>query len=102
MDALDEIFGVLEKQGGRKYGNTESVTQLQHALQCATHAEIAGAGAAMIAAALLHDIGHLINPDARAAIKRKEDARHEASGAAYLAQWFGEAVCGPVHHHCYR
>lgn len=99
MDAIDEIFGILRNEGDRNYGDAESVTQLQHALQCAANAENAGASAALITAALLHDIGHLINPDARAAIKRKEDARHEESGSAYLEQWFGDDVCGPVRHH---
>lgn len=99
MDTVSEIFEILKEQGDRNYGNAESVTQLQHALQCAAHAENAGASAAMITAALLHDIGHLINPDARAAIKRKEDAQHEDSGAAFLKQWFDDDVCEPVRHH---
>lgn len=99
MSAVDELFGILKEKGDKSYGEAESVTQLQHALQCAAQAENAGASAALITAALLHDIGHLINPDARAAIKRKEDARHENSGAAYLEQWFDEDVCGPVRHH---
>ena len=99
MNPVDELFGILQEKGDKRYGDAESVTQLQHALQCATQAENAGACAAMITAALLHDIGHLINPDARAAIKRKEDAFHENSGAAFLAQWFDEDVCAPVRHH---
>ena len=99
MNAVDEIFGILTAKGDRNYDDGESVTQLQHALQCAAQAEHAGAGTAMITAALLHDIGHLINADARAAIKRKEDAYHENSGAAFLAQWFDEDVCAPVRHH---
>lgn len=99
MGAVEELFGILSDEGGRNYGNAESVTQLQHALQCATNAEDAGAGAALITAALLHDIGHLINPDARAAIKRKADAGHENFGAAYLQRWFGDDVCGPVRRH---
>lgn len=99
MSPVDELFTILKEQGDRHYGDAESVTQLQHALQCAAQAENAGAGAALITASLLHDIGHLINPDARAAIGRKEDAQHEDSGAAFLEQWFGEQVCGPVRHH---
>lgn len=46
------------------------MTQIAHALQCALQAEQAGASAAMITASLLHDIGHLLNPDAGAAIDR--------------------------------
>lgn len=99
MDVIDEIFSVLEGKGGRHYGDAESVTQLEHALQCATNAEGAGAEPGLITAALLHDIGHLINPDSREAIKREEDARHEYEGAAYLAQWFDDDVWQPVRHH---
>jgi len=46
------------------------VTQIAHALQCALQAEQADASAAMITASLLYDIGHLLNPDAGAAIDR--------------------------------
>ena len=99
MDAVDELFTILKDKGDKHYGDAESVTQLQHALQCAANAENAGASAALITAALLHDIGHLINPDARDAIKRKEDAQHENRGAAFLEQWFAEDVGGPVRHH---
>jgi len=98
MDAIEEIFNVMESEGGRRY-DAESITQLEHALQCAANAEGADAPPSLITAALLHDIGHLINPDARDAIKRNEDARHEYQGAAYLAQWFGEDVWQPVRHH---
>jgi hypothetical protein len=39
----------------------EEVGQLAHALQTAAHAEAAGAGDALVAAALLHDVGHLLD-----------------------------------------
>ena len=85
MNAVDKLFSILQEKGDKNYDDGDSVTQLQHALQCATQGENAAASAAMITAALLHDIGHLIDPDARALITRKEDAFHENSGAAFLA-----------------
>ena len=37
MDAIEEIFNVMESEGGRRY-DAESITQLEHALQCAANA----------------------------------------------------------------
>ncbi|NWG75838.1 MAG: HD domain-containing protein, partial [Rubrivivax sp.] len=48
----------LETRGGERYDG-EPVSHLEHALQCAALAARAGAGDALVAAALLHDIGHL-------------------------------------------
>ncbi len=98
MHPIDRIFEVLQTGAGAEYGN-ERVSQLDHALQCAALAEQAGAPPAVIAAALLHDIGHLLNPDERAAYHRGEDARHEVRGAAWLEQWFAAEVTEPVRWH---
>ena len=59
MSALDDIRAVFAKRGGDTYG--EGVSQLEHALQCAACAERDGASPALIAATLLHDIGHLLH-----------------------------------------
>jgi [1-hydroxy-2-(trimethylamino)ethyl]phosphonate dioxygenase len=98
MDAIDTIFEILRTAGAGRYGES-AVSQLEHAVQCAALAEREGAGSALIAAALLHDIGHLINPDDRAATRRGEDCEHEQVGAQYLRRWFGEAVALPVELH---
>ena len=95
---IEALFAVLKRGDSRAYGS-ERVTQYEHALQCAQQAERAGAAPALVAAALLHDVGHLINPDDRAASRRGEDARHENLGAQYLEQWFGPDVTGPVSLH---
>ncbi|KZD08978.1 phosphonate degradation HD-domain oxygenase [Oceanibaculum pacificum] len=97
-DTADTLFAIIDAQGGREYG-TEPVTQLQHALQCASLAEQAGAQPALIVACLLHDIGHLIDPDANKARARGEDARHEAQAERYLKQWFGPDVIQPARLH---
>ena len=97
-DPVEQICAIFAREGRRRYG-MEAVSQLEHALQCATHAEHEGAPPSLIVSSLVHDIGHLLNPDETEAILRGEDAHHEERGAAYLAQWFGEDVTEPVRLH---
>jgi phosphonate degradation associated HDIG domain protein len=94
MHDLDALFRLYETRGHERYG--EDVTQLQHALQCADLAERDGAPPALIAAALLHDVGHLLHRDAGAAYAARVDDRHERLGAAALARAFGPEVVRPV------
>jgi len=98
MEIIDRIFGAFEKAGQHRYGET-AVSGLEHALQCALLAEQARAAPQLIAAALLHDIGHLINPDDFPAACRGEDAGHEQVGPALLSEWFEEGVVNPVRLH---
>ena len=56
---LSDITQLLTVEGENQYGG-EAVSQLEHALQCATLAEQANETAHTITAALLHDIGHLL------------------------------------------
>src|SRR5580704_13155026 len=90
---LDEIFQAFDARGGEAYG--EDVSQLDHALQCALLARDDGAGEALIAAALLHDYGHLFEGRGEAA-GEGHDARHEAFGARLLERWFGPEVTRPI------
>ena len=95
---LNELRQAIAAKGGNLYGG-EPVTQQQHALQCAQLAEDDGASKALIAAALLHDIGHLLEHDFEAAMAREEDRFHENVGNAYLQKWFGPEVTEPVRLH---
>ena len=95
---VNDIKRVLEAEGGQRYGR-EAVSQREHALQCATWAERSGASPALVAAALLHDIGHLIDPDAGSADDDGKDLRHEASGARWVSQLFGDDVLVPIRLH---
>jgi phosphonate degradation associated HDIG domain protein len=95
--AIDEIFARLGSRGGAMYGG-EAVTQLQHALQAATLARREGAPATLVAAALLHDYGHLVAEDEGAAL-RGVDRRHEEAAANHLAAWFPPAVTEPIRLH---
>jgi len=97
-DPAGHLLGLLAALGADRYGG-EEVTQLAHALQSATFAQQEGAPDSLGAAALLHDIGHVVNPKDEGATLRGIDAAHETVGAGYLARWFGPAVTAPVAQH---
>ena len=64
----------------------EAVTELEHALQCAALAVDAGVPDDLTAAALLHDVGHLLLDDNVSLTEQlTADHGHEAAGARYLA-----------------
>jgi [1-hydroxy-2-(trimethylamino)ethyl]phosphonate dioxygenase len=96
MDQIvDRILAVFDgPQGHAHYG--EGVSEREHALQTAALAEQAGALPALVAACLLHDIGHLLHGLGEDIAEQGIDAKHEAVGAAYLARYFVEGVVGPV------
>ena len=91
---IDQIFALFDERGHERYG--ERVTQLDHALQSATLAGLDGASDPLVAAALLHDYGHLIEDRGHMAEREGLDGEHEALGALALSAWFGEAVTRPI------
>ncbi|GAA4251949.1 phosphonate degradation HD-domain oxygenase [Dactylosporangium darangshiense] len=97
-DPIDELRLLFEGEGARDYLG-EPVTQAQHMLQAAALAAAAGAPDALVAAALLHDIGHFHGVVSGAELMRGTDNRHSDTGADWLARWFGPAVCEPVRLH---
>ena len=94
----EEVLEILARRGSEEYAG-EPVSQLEHALQCATLAEENGAPRTLITAALLHDIGHLIEDDPDAAAAAGTDLHHEDAGAAWLVRWFDPEVTEPVRLH---
>lgn len=74
----------------------ESVSALDHALQCAQLAEWAHADLPLVAAALLHDIGHFLDGTP---VPEDRDDTHEHLAARFLAQGFDAAVVEPVRLH---
>ena len=86
---------LLQHRGHERYTG-EPVTHLQHALQAATLAERAGASDALVAAALLHDIGHLWHGAPGMPSADGVDDRHELLAAEVLSRWFGDDVVQPV------
>ncbi len=95
---LDTLLHLLRTHGGMAY-HGEAVTQLQHALQCAHLAEKANAQPALVAAALLHDIGHLVHHLGEDAAVRGIDDRHEHRGAGLIQRVFPPSVSEPVRLH---
>jgi phosphonate degradation associated HDIG domain protein len=94
---LAEITDLFTRLGGLHYG--EDVTQMEHALQAAHHAKLDDAPPALVAAALLHDIGHLMQKIGEDAADRGIDTRHEQIGAGYLARAFSAEVTEPIRLH---
>jgi gamma-butyrobetaine dioxygenase len=68
-------------------------------LQAAALAEQDGAPPALVAAGLLHDVGHFHGAVTGHDLMRGTDNRHSHTGADWLAQWFGPEVIEPVRLH---
>jgi phosphonate degradation associated HDIG domain protein len=98
MSVIDQLFVLFMDRGQGAYFG-EAVTELEHALQCAHLAETLGAGGALVAAALLHDVGHLLHGLPEDVAEQGIDARHEEGGAAWLDRHFPPAVGGTVRLH---
>jgi len=98
MRISDRIVEIFEAQGGAAYFG-EPVSQLEHALQAAYHAESDHAPDWLVVAALVHDIGHLLHELPEHVADLGIDARHEDIGHAWLAQYFGPEVTAPVRMH---
>jgi phosphonate degradation associated HDIG domain protein len=96
--AVGVIADLFASEGATEYLG-EPVTQAAHLLQAAALAERDRAGDALIAAALLHDVGHFAGTLTGHDLLRGTDTRHGEAGAAWLAQWFGEEVTEPVRLH---
>jgi gamma-butyrobetaine dioxygenase len=101
MTAGDPVRVIAEHfavEGASEYLG-EPVTQAEHMLQAAALAESAGAGPELVAAALLHDVGHFTGAISGRALMSGQDNRHGDAGADWLAQWFGPGVTEPVRLH---
>jgi predicted HD phosphohydrolase len=94
LSNLDQLEQLYASRGALNYG--EGVTQLEHALQCAAMAQAQNAPPSLVAAALLHDIGHFFEEERIAA---ERDDRHEIVGSQAIKCLFGDAVSKPVSLH---
>lgn len=94
---LTEIEDMLTARGDNRY--SEAVTQREHALQAALLAEDEGGSSALITAALLHDIGHMLQRFGPEPAAQGIDDKHEDIGAGWLAKQFRPDVVEPVRLH---
>jgi phosphonate degradation associated HDIG domain protein len=92
------IADIFRRRGADSYLG-EDVTMSQHMLQTAQLAEQAGADEQVIAAALLHDIGHYCSEFPADAQDQGIDNRHNEAGAAVLSPYFPPLVTDCVRHH---
>ncbi|MEB3217912.1 MAG: HD domain-containing protein [Nostocales cyanobacterium 94392] len=96
--SIENIINLFHEKGSQMYG-AEAVTQLEHALQCATLAEEACESNEMITACLLHDLGHLIHDLGDDASVRGIDDLHEYRALPILQELFQPAVTEPIRLH---
>ncbi|MFY7864880.1 HD domain-containing protein [Roseateles sp.] len=102
MDVVCKVEALFERRGasiyiGQSLARRENVSALEHALQCAQLAEWAHADNALVAAALLHDLGQLLDGAPDDALN---DDHHEERALGVLAAGgFGPAVLEPIRLH---
>src|SRR5258706_9437196 len=96
--ALGDIEKLFSAHGHIEYSG-ENVTQLEHALQAAQLAESAGAGDELVTAALLHDLGHLLNLQGDSPTERGIDDQHQYFAIPFLRPLFPSAVIEAIRLH---
>lgn len=93
--SIGDVLALYERWGSHHYD--EELSQRDHALQTAALAAGADGSDPLVAAALLHDVGHLLDLDASG--RRDDpatDLAHEARGARFLAGLFPPSVTAPI------
>ena len=90
------LADIFARRGAEEYLG-EAVTMAEHMLQGAALAEAEDAGDELVAAALLHDIGHFTSEFGAYHPSDTEDKHHDEAGAAVLAPFFP-----PVMSECVR
>jgi [1-hydroxy-2-(trimethylamino)ethyl]phosphonate dioxygenase len=92
------IADIFERRGAESYLG-EPVTMAQHMLQGAWLAEQDGASDELVAAALLHDIGHYTSEFGAYSPEDTHDKHHDDAGAEVLAPFFPPVVTECVRLH---
>jgi phosphonate degradation associated HDIG domain protein len=94
---IEQIIELYRTAGTARYG-MEPVSQEQHALQCAALAEQARSPPELVAAALLHDLGHVVALEQRLGGEDRNDL-HEYVAMPFLRGLFPNAVIEPIRLH---
>jgi phosphonate degradation associated HDIG domain protein len=92
------LADIFERRGAEEYLG-EPVSMAEHMLQSAWFAEQAGAGDELVAAALLHDVGHFTSEFGAYSPQDTEDKHHDDAGAEVLAPFFPPVVSECVRLH---
>jgi [1-hydroxy-2-(trimethylamino)ethyl]phosphonate dioxygenase len=92
------LGNIIARRGADSYLG-EPVTIGQHMLQAAHLAESEAAGEDLVAAALLHDIGHYTGEFGEDYIEQGIDNRHDEAGARVLERFFPPLVTECVRLH---
>ena len=95
---LADIEKLFRDHGHIAYAG-EGVTQLEHALQAAQRAELDGGGDELVSAALLHDLGHLLNLQGDTPTARGIDDQHQYFAIPFIRALFTPAVVEAVRLH---
>ena len=96
--AVIRILDLYRHYGDKQYG--EDISQLEHALQAADLASTDGRDDEVVAAAFLHDIGHLLEIDGTEPMGDYGTVAHDRLGADYLSRLgFSDKVAGLVGSH---
>ena len=99
-NVFDKISKIYEERGCTRYMIEEPITQTHHAIQTALQVKLMGGSKELQVAALLHDIGHLVQYHDPLNPSDGKDDKHEVVGAGWLSMHgFGPDVYEPVRWH---
>jgi phosphonate degradation associated HDIG domain protein len=98
MLSIPDIEQVFRCRGAEQYSG-EPVTQLQHALQSAALAEGEGADDELVTAALLHDLGHLLQALGDTPSLRGVDDVHQYAALPFLRGLLPDRVLNVIKLH---
>ncbi|MDR3739929.1 MAG: HD domain-containing protein [Terracidiphilus sp.] len=101
MQTIASVHALMERleAGGKEAYFGEPVTVLAHSLQSAWFVRRKGGAETLVAAALLHDVGHLLHGEGEDAADRGIDTQHEELAAKALAEHLPASVLDPIRLH---
>ena len=95
---IQDIEKLFRDHGHIAYSG-EGVTQLEHALQSAQLAERDEAPAELVAAAFLHDLGHLLNRQGETPTARGIDDQHQYFAIPFIRPLFPASIVEAIRLH---